>query len=297
MRILIIGKNGQLGKSISKALYSIRQNNKYIFVGKEELDLSNNNNIDLFFKNKKFDAIINCAAYTNVDKAEKEVVLSNQVNNLAVAQISKIAKQQNSKLIHISTDYVFDGNSNASYVENDLVNPINLYGKTKLAGEQAILQEMVNNAIIIRTSWLYSEFGNNFVNKILSLSQTRNELDLIYDQVGSPTYATDLANVILKIMNNDNFLNKEYISQLFHYSNKDSCSWNEFAKEIVDLNNINCKINSISTKEYPMAAMRPRNSVLNSDKISDIFKVDNFNWKYSLRTMFISLDANNNNRE
>lgn len=297
MRILIIGKNGQLGKSISKALYNTTQNNKYIFVGKEELELSNNNNIDLFFNNYKFDAIINCAAYTNVDKAEKEVVFSNQVNNLAVAQIAKIANQQNSKLIHISTDYVFDGRSNKSYVENDLVNPINVYGKTKLAGEQAILQEMSNNAIIIRTSWLYSEFGNNFVNKILSLSKTRNELDLIYDQVGSPTYATDLANVILKIINSDNFLNKDYVSQLFHYSNKESCSWNEFAKEIVDLNNINCKINSISTKEYPMAAMRPRNSVLNSDKISDIFKVDNFNWKYSLKTMFVSLDANNNDRE
>lgn len=297
MRILIIGKNGQLGKSIIKALYNSTQNNKYIFVGKEELELSNNNNINLFFKNYKFDAIINCAAYTNVDKAEKEVVFSNQVNNLAVAQIAKIAKQQNSKLIHISTDYVFDGKSNKSYVENDLVNPINVYGKTKLAGEQAILQEMSNNAIIIRTSWLYSEFGNNFVNKILSLSKTRNELDLIYDQVGSPTYATDLANVILMIINSDNFLNKDYVSQLFHYANKDSCSWNEFAKEIVDLNNINCKINSISTKEYPMAAMRPRNSVLNSDKISDIFKVDNFNWKYSLKTMFINIDANNNDRK
>ena len=197
MRILVTGKNGQLGKSIHKLVTNIEQTDDFVFVGREELDLSNENNIARYFENNVFDTIINCAAYTAVDKAEKEVVLANQINHLVVSQLAQIAKNQQAKLIHISTDYVFDGESDKPYIETDETNPINVYGKTKLAGEKALQRIMSTDAIIIRTSWVYSEYGNNFVKTMLRLGKERDELNVVSDQIGSPTYATDLANAIL----------------------------------------------------------------------------------------------------
>jgi dTDP-4-dehydrorhamnose reductase len=209
MRILVTGKNGQLGKSINKIVYThkcknnYQQDNEFIFVGREELDLSNNSSIINYFDNHdKFDIIINCAAYTAVDKAEEEQELVNQVNHLAVKQLAGIAKEQKAKLIHISTDYVFDGESDKPYIETDKTNPINVYGKTKLAGEKVLQTVMPMNAIIIRTSWLYSEYGNNFVSTVLRLGKERDELNIVSDQIGSPTYATDLAGAILEIIKN-----------------------------------------------------------------------------------------------
>ncbi|WP_416678591.1 dTDP-4-dehydrorhamnose reductase [Candidatus Pseudothioglobus sp. Uisw_016] len=285
MMILVIGKNGQLGKSIKKVLANSVQHNKYIFVGRESLDLSKKSSINDYFKNNSFDLIINCAAYTKVDKAEAEFLSANQINNLAVAQLSVIAKKQNSKLIHISTDYVFDGKNNKKYRENDQVNPINVYGKTKLAGEQAIIKEMLTNAIIIRTSWLYSEFGNNFVITMLRLGQERREINVINDQIGTPTYAIDLANVILNIVNSSHFFNKNHSTKIYHYSNKGYCSWFDFAKEIFKLANINDKVqlNSITTEEYLVVAERPKNSVINNKKIENDYNIDAFNWKDSLK--------------
>ena len=283
MKILVIGKNGQLGKSINKAINNTKQEDEYIFAGREELDLSKATDINSYFNNNKFDAIINCAGYTNVDKAEEDIVFANQINNLAVAQLSIIAKKQKSKLIQISTDYVFDGKSDKSYKENDPVNPINVYGKTKLAGEQAILKEMPNNAIIIRTSWLYSEFGNNFVNQMLKLGNERDELSIVNDQIGSPTYAVDLASVILFIIQSKHFFKKNQETQIYHYSNTGNCTWYEFAEEIFKLTSMKCNLSSISTEQYLTQAKRPRNTVMNKDKISKAFNINNFNWKDSLK--------------
>ena len=205
MKILVTGKNGQLGQSIHKIVYTDKgidkNSNDFFFVGRKELDLGNNSNITNYFnKNNRFDLIINCAAYTAVDKAEEEQDFANQVNYLAVKQLAEIANKHKTKLMHISTDYVFDGESDEPYKETDKTNPINVYGKTKLAGERVLQEVMSTNAIIIRTSWMYSEYGNNFVKTILKLGKERDELNVVSDQIGSPTYATDLAKAIRKYL-------------------------------------------------------------------------------------------------
>jgi dTDP-4-dehydrorhamnose reductase len=283
MRILVTGKNGQLGKSIQKIAVNTKQANDFIFVGREELDLSGENNITSYFNtNDKFDIIINCAAYTAVDKAEEEQDLANQVNHLAVRQLAQIAKNQQAKLIHISTDYVFDGESDKPYIEIDETNPINVYGKTKLAGEKALQKAMPANAVIIRTSWLYSEFGNNFVKTMLRLGQERDELNIVSDQVGSPTYATDLARALLEIISKKNYQSKEQSTEIYHYSNKGEISWYDFAKEIFKIARVNCKVNLITTRQYPTPARRPRNALMSKDKIVNIFDTNIFDWKESL---------------
>jgi len=291
MRILVTGKNGQLGQSINK-LINIEAKTKYnpssnefIFVSREELDLSSKNSIDNYFNNNdKFDIIINCAAYTAVDKAEEEQELANQVNHLAVEQLARIANQQEAKLIHISTDYVFDGESGKPYVETDETNPINVYGKTKLAGEKALQDVMPTNAIIIRTSWVYSEYGNNFVKTMLRLGKERDEISVVSDQIGSPTYATDLAEAILKIVNNKNYLEKQQPTEVYHYSNKGEISWYDFAVEIFKVTKIDCKVNPITTDQYPIPAKRPKNTLINKDKISHRFNIDIFDWRKSLES-------------
>jgi len=288
MRILVTGKNGQLGRSIHKLINTdtkINNNqssNEFIFVGREELDLSSESNISQYFNNK-FDVIINCAAYTQVDKAEQEEELANKINHLAVKQLASIAYKQQAMLIHISTDYVFDGESNKPYIETDTSNPINVYGKTKLAGEQAVQEVMPMNAIIIRTSWLYSEYGHNFVKSMLRLSKEQDDLNVVSDQIGSPTYATDLANAILEIIKNKEFSKLNQTTQIYHYSNEGEVSWYDFAKEIVKLSGVKCIINSIKTEQYPTLASRPKNGTLDKDKIIQMFYIKNLDWKKSLR--------------
>jgi dTDP-4-dehydrorhamnose reductase len=267
MRILVTGKNGQLGKSIHKIVANNEQTNEFFFVGREELDLSNGNNIARYFEGNVFDIIINCAAYTAVDKAEEEQDLANQVNHLAVKQLAQIAKNQQAKLIHISTDYVFDGESDKPYVETDEANPINVYGGTKLAGEKALQKIMPIDAIIIRTSWVYSEYGNNFVRVMLRLGKQKSELSVVSDQIGSPTYATDLARVILEIIDKKDFKNKEQLTEIYHYSNENEISWYEFAKEIFKLSKLDCKVNPITTQQYQAPARRPMNTLMNKEKI------------------------------
>ena len=296
MRILVTGKNGQLGQSISK-LINIEDkakynpnSNEFIFVGRDELNLSNKSSIDNYLNNNdKFDIIINCAAYTAVDKAEEEQYLANQVNHLAVKQLTEVAKTQQAKLIHISTDYVFDGESDQPYIETDETNPINAYGRTKLAGEKALQKTMPNNAIIIRTSWVYSECGNNFVKTMLRLGKEREELNVVSDQIGSPTYATDLAEVILKIINNKDYQDKEQQTEIYHYSNEGNISWYDFSKEIFKLSRIDCKVNPITTRQYPTPARRPKNTLMDKDKITETFSVNIADWKESLNTCMISL--------
>jgi dTDP-4-dehydrorhamnose reductase len=303
MRILVTGKDGQLGKSINKivnaSVNSINTNQdtskkyqpyEFIFVGRGELDLSKEEGIAHYFNNNdKFNIIINCAAYTAVDKAEEEQEIANQVNHLAVKQLAEIANKQQAKLIHISTDYVFDGESNKPYIETDATNPINAYGRTKLAGEKALQEAMPANAIIIRTSWVYSEFGNNFVKTMLKLGKERDELNIVSDQIGSPTYATDLAGAILAIINNKDYQNEENPTEIYHYSNEGEISWYDFAKEIFKMAKIDCKAGPIITQQYPTPAKRPINTLMDKDKISHRFDLGILDWRKSLESCVVIL--------
>ena len=289
MRILVLGKNGQLGRSIHKLVNTDtkidnnQHSNDFIFIDREGLDLSSESNIGHYFdSNDKFDIIINCAAYTQVDKAEQEVELANQINHLAVKQLASIANKQQAKLIHISTDYVFDGESDKPYTETDTPNPINVYGKTKLAGEKTLQAVMPMNAIIIRTSWLYSEYGNNFVSTMLRLGEERGEISVVNDQIGSPTYATDLAKILLHIIKTKEFKEMGQVAQIYHYSNKGKCSWHEFAKEIFKIVEVSCKVNPIATQQYPTPANRPMNTIMSTDKIIQKFNINIIPWQESL---------------
>ena len=289
MRILVTGKNGQLGRSIHKLVNTDtkidnnQSSNEFIFVGREELDLSSESSISHYFdRSNKFDVIINCAAYTAVDKAEEDQELANQVNHLAVKQLSEITNKQRAKLIHLSTDYIFDGESDKPYIETDVTNPINVYGKTKLAGEKALQEAMTNNATIIRTSWVYSEFGNNFVDTMLRLGKERDELNVVSDQLGSPTYATDLANAILEIIKNQEFSELDQTTQIYHYSNEGEISWYGFAKEIFKIAKIDCKVNPITTEQYLTPARRPMNTIMSKYKTINALDVTTCDWKFSL---------------
>lgn len=283
MKILIIGKNGQLGKSINKIKRQLKKNYSLFFVGRGDLDLTYKKNIKSYFKKKKFDTIINCAAYTEVEKAETEPNLANQINNIAVEELAKVAKLHNAKLIHLSTDYVFDGKKNKSYQETDKPNPINIYGKSKYKGEVILKKIMPYNAIIIRSSWIYSEFGKNFMKTIIKLGNKTEKLSIVDDQIGCPTYATDLAKAILNIIKSKNFNQKKFQSQIYHYSCKDKVSWYKFAKQIFKLKNVKCKVKPISTKKYKTLAKRPKNSSLNCKKILNSFNLNLYSWKSSLQ--------------
>jgi len=284
MKILVTGKNGQLGKSIRKIITNNEQTDEFVFTGREELDFSSTDSIASYFNHNNFDIIINCAAHTAVDKAEEEAVLANQINHLAVAQLAQISEIQQAKLIHVSTDYVFDGESDKPYTETDETNPFNVYGKTKLAGEIALQEIMPTDAIIIRTSWVYSEYGNNFVKTMLRLGKQRDELSVVGDQIGSPTYATDLANAILGTIQNKAFKEVGQETQVYHYSNAGELSWYEFAKEIFELSGIQCSVSPITTEQYPTPAKRPKNTLMNKDKIAETFSVNIPGWKESLNT-------------
>jgi dTDP-4-dehydrorhamnose reductase len=289
MRILVTGKNGQLGRSIYKIVNTANGDNlspnEFIFVGREELDLNSESSIINYFDNHdKFDIVINSAAYTAVDQAEEEQELANQVNHLAVKQLAEIVKEQKARLIHISTDYVFNGESDKLYIETSETNPINVYGKTKLAGERTLQEIMPTNAIIIRTSWVYSEYGNNFVKTMLRLGKERDEINVVSDQIGSPTYATDLAGVILEIIKNKEFKEVGQKTQVYHYSNAGKVSWYDFAKEIFKIAEVSCKVNPITTQQYPTPAQRPKNTLMNKAKIAKTFSVGISDWKESLKT-------------
>jgi dTDP-4-dehydrorhamnose reductase len=292
MRILVIGKNSQLGQSINKLINENKYDDEFVFVGRGELDLSKEESIASYFDNNNFDVIVNCAAYTQVDKAEEEMNLADQVNHLAVKKLVGVAKEQQAKLIHISTDYVFDGESDKPYKETDATNPINIYGETKLKGEQVVQEIMPINAIIIRTSWLYSEYGNNFVDTMLRLGKERDELNVVNDQIGSPTYATNLAYVILEIIQNTGFKEVDQATQIYHYSNKGEISWYEFAREVFKVAEIECKVKPMSTEQYPALANRPKNTVMNMDKIISNLNVPIFSWHDSLRACLYRLIKN-----
>ena len=287
MKILIIGKNGQLGKSINKAASNTDKSFQFDFIGRQELDLSNIRDIDSFFNHNIYDVVINCAAYTNVDMAEKDYDLSNAINNLAVKKIARIAKIQYFKFIHISTDYVFSGHQDKPYTEEDITGPINAYGRSKLEAESAIMTTLENNAIIIRTSGLYSEFGNNFVNTMLTQVKQKKEISVVSDQIFSPTNASDLAEAILTIINTEKFKSKTKKTQIYQYCSNNACSWFDFANEIFRLSNNSIKVNPIKLHNYPAVANKPQYSVLNTSKIEKEFGLIVLDWKEALGRLFV----------
>jgi dTDP-4-dehydrorhamnose reductase len=289
MFILVTGANGQLGRSIKSLVEKSKVSHSFIFISRDQLDLSHLNDIQNYFKAHKFDLIINCAAYTKVDKAELDERQANLINHLAVKQIAEIAQSHNIKLIHISTDFVFDGLKHDLYLEEDTPLPLNVYGKTKLAGENAILSIMKTNASIIRTSWVYSEYGNNFVDTILRLIQKDVDLNIVSDQIGTPTYANDLAQAILNIVRNEKFAEFEKASEVYHYSNEGECSWYDFAKEIASISGANCTIHPISTENYPTAAIRPSRVLMSKRKVSQEFDLKINFWKDSLKNCMKNL--------
>nr|WP_227807498.1 dTDP-4-dehydrorhamnose reductase [Lutibacter profundi] len=278
MNVLVTGSKGQLGLALA-SLENVFLNYNFFFTDKSELDITNFKAVSAFISKNKIEVLINCAAYTNVDKAEDEPDLANKINHLAVKNLAEIAKAQQLKLIHISTDYVFDGNSNTPYTEKENTNPQNVYGTSKLNGERALLKVNPPNAVIIRTAWLYSSFGKNFVKTIRKLSAEKESISVISDQIGSPTYACDLAKVILQITP----LIKGKGAQIYHYANEGACSWFQFAEEIVKISKNNCKIVPVTTAQFKTVAKRPKFSLLDSHKIQKVFDVKISHWKEALK--------------
>ena len=277
LNILVTGGNGQLGSEIKENAPNYQDYN-FLFTDVKDLDITNHGAVACFIESNKINVIINCAAYTAVDKAESEPELADEINHLAVANFSEIAKKNNIKLVHISTDYVFDGTNKKPYKEIDVPNPQSVYGQTKLDGELAMQKINPANSIIIRTSRVYSRFGNNFVKTMIRLAETRDEISVVADQIGSPTNAEDLAQVILSILPNI----KNETVEIYHYSNSGYCSWYEFAIIIFELSNIRIKINPIDNKEFKRLASIPNYSVLNCSKVINRYSLDINCWKTSL---------------
>lgn len=266
MVILVTGANGQLGSEI-KNISKFYKKFQWIFTDVNEFDLSKIESISKKLDLVNPDIIINCAAYTNVDKAESELDIAELVNFKAVDLISNWTSLNDAKLIHISTDYVFDGSSKVPLDELADTNPLNIYGVTKLKGEKSCLKND-KNSIIIRTSWVYSSYGKNFVKTLLDLMHKKKSLDVVNDQIGSPTYAKDLADAIIQIINH-----KNWIPGVFHYSNIGEISWFEFANSIKKISGINTYIRGVSSNVYPTKAKRPKYSLLNKKKIKEKYNL------------------------
>ncbi len=274
--ILVTGSNGQVGSEIKEL--SKDYNYNFFFTTKDDLDITSKDDIRTFCQTNSINVIINCAAYTAVDKAEGDEFNADLINRKAVKKLSIVAKELNIKLIHISTDYVFDGKNYKPYVEEYQTNPQSVYGKSKLDGELEMINVNPLNSIIIRTSWVYSYYGNNFVKTMLRLGKEKDSLGVIFDQIGTPTYAKHLATAILNII--PQIENSKV--EIYNYSNEGVLSWYDFAKEIMKMAKIDCKINPIETFEYPTPAKRPHFSLLNKSKIKAKFNIEIPYWKDGL---------------
>ncbi len=275
LTVLITGSHGQLGNEMQLASVRFPQF-KYIFTDIDELDICDKKALDSFVKVNEVNTIVNCAAYTAVDKAEDDIELCYKINAEAVQNIGEVATANGLKVIHVSTDYIFDGSTNIPYTEDQPVCPATVYGKSKLAGDEALL-ETCSESIILRTSWLYSSFGNNFVKTMMKLGTERDSLNVIFDQVGTPTYAADLADVILQILSHTTFT-----PGIYHYSNEGVCSWYDFTISIHRIAGISCNVQAIETKDYPVRTPRPQYSVLNKTKIKNTFGISIPHWEKSL---------------
>ena len=276
INVLVTGSMGQLGSEIKEL--SSNYNYNFFFTTRDDIDITSKESIKEFCQTNSINVLINCAAYTAVDKAQSDIENADLVNRKAVKKLSIVAKELNIKLIHISTDYVFDGKNFKPYVEEFQTNPQSIYGKTKLDGENELLDINPLNSIIIRTSWVYSYYGNNFVKTMLRLGKEKEELGVIFDQVGTPTYAKDLAITILDII--PQIENSKV--EIYNYSNEGVLSWYDFAKEIMKMAKLNCKINPIETYQYPTPAKRPHFSLLNKSKIKSKFNLEIPYWKDGL---------------
>lgn len=274
--VLVSGKNGQLGSELLSISMSYPQF-RFIFLGKDALDLSSQTSIRYAFEQYRPDYFINCGAYTLVDKAEAERDIAENINGVNVGYIAQLCRQYNTTLIHISTDYVFDGSSKHPYKTDDETNPVNFYGQTKLLGEELALKEN-DKTVIIRTAWVYSSFGKNFVKTMLRLMNEKDEISVVNDQLGTPTYARDLATVIGDMISNDN---KKY--GVYHFTGSGVISWFDFAVEIKNLAGLNCKVNAILTAQFPTPAKRPHYSVLDKSKIVQDYGIVLKDWKESLK--------------
>ena len=274
--ILVTGSNGQVGSEIKELSQDYSYN--FFFTDRNNIDITSKDSIKEFCQTNSINVIINCAAYTAVDKAQSDIENADLVNRKAVKKLSIVAKELDIKLIHISTDYVFDGKNFKPYVEEFQTNPQSIYGKTKLDGENEIRDINPLNSIIIRTSWVYSYYGNNFVKTMLRLGKEKEELGVIFDQIGTPTYAKDLAKIILDIVPQ---IDNQKV-EIYNYSNEGVLSWYDFAKEIMKMAKLNCKINPIETYQYPTPAKRPHFSLLNKNKIKSTFNIEIPYWKDGL---------------
>lgn len=288
MNILVTGANGQLGSCMRNA--SLNSKDNYIFTDVAELDITDSDAVKAMAEDNDIKVIVNCAAYTNVDKAETDVVLAETLNAIAVDNLAKAIKANNGTLFHISTDYVFGGDPyNTPCREDQKGTPTGVYGLTKLHGEQAI-EKSKCKAIILRTAWLYSEYGKNFVKTMLNLTSKKPELKVVFDQVGTPTYAQDLANAILNIIENRKFEGKEGI---YHYSNEEVCSWYDFTKAIAEIaGNTECDIQPCHSDEFPSPVKRPSYSVLDKTKFKNAFGLRIPYWTDSLKTCINNLNRN-----
>jgi dTDP-4-dehydrorhamnose reductase len=283
MNILITGANGQLGNEM-RALAANHTSHTYFFTDVDELDICNESAVNAFFEKNSINIIVNCAAYTAVDAAEDNEELSNKLNNTAPGYLAKAAQKNGASFIHISTDYVFDGTNHIPYTEDQPTCPASVYGSTKLAGEKNVMANC-DRVAVIRTAWLYSTFGNNFVKTMIRLGRERSTLGVIFDQVGTPTYAHDLAKTIYAMIETG------VARGIYHFSNEGVCSWYDFTIAIHHFAGIkNCKVKPIHTADYPTKAARPHYSVLDKTKIKKIYNIEIPHWEESLKHCIAELN-------
>ena len=285
IQVLVTGANGQLGRSL-QARAKDYPAFAFQFTDVDTLDLCDAEAVSRYVAEHQVNYILNCAAYTAVDKAESDEALCERINCETVKHLGEAAQAVGAKVIHVSTDYVFDGTSCRPYVETDLTCPISVYGRTKLAGEEA-LRAVCPDAVIIRTAWLYSEYGNNFVKTVLRLGAERDELRFIFDQVGTPTYAGDLAEAMLAIVAEAE--QGHFAAGIYHFTNEGVCSWYDFTVKILQLAHLSKRVIPIETKDYPTAAARPHYSVLNKGKIKATYGLTIPHWETSLQRCMLQI--------
>lgn len=287
MNILVTGANGQLGNEMRKLAPNSKKNH-FLFTDIEELDITDVDAIKCFLKDNNVAVIVNCAAYTNVDKAEDEIAIADSINHKATENLAIAAKEMDACLIHVSTDYVFQGDKNVPYKESDLTEPLGVYGKTKLAGEN-VIRNIGPSHLIFRTAWLYSEYGNNFVKTMIRLTSEKDSLKVVFDQVGTPTYAGDLALVIFDIIEDEQYKNTQ---GTYHFSNEGVCSWYDFAKEISSIAGTVCDIQPCYSDEFPSKVKRPIFSVLDKTALKKDFQRSIPYWKDSLTRCINAINLN-----
>ena len=285
MVVLVTGANGQLGQAIQHIAKSYLNLN-FVFCNSTDLDISNKENCQAVFHKIKPDFCINAAAYTAVDKAESEQDKAELINVIGAKNLAETCNEFDTKLIHISTDFVFDGSNDKPYSETDIPNPKGVYGQTKLDGEK-VIQAVFSKYYIIRTSWVYSQFGNNFMKTMLRLASERTSLSVVNDQMGTPTNAVDLAEALVQIILNNNQQPTANHFGTYHFSNEGQCSWYDFAKKIFEINNVSIDLSAIPTEQFPTPAQRPKYSVLDKSKIKSTFGLPIKTWEESLKSIKI----------